>query len=162
MAAAVAPRLSAQNAIRILVLNGRTGKPITNECLNVFFPRGGGGLLAVDGRGVATLPIAGTARAASPAAETRLCAPVTPRLAAPADGSFQVLGDYYVACQEYSFPHPPKQVRPSKAFPNYSIRQILRTGVVASNTCGKARAKPKPGELIFFERPRTFWEKLRE
>jgi hypothetical protein len=34
-----------------------------------------------------------------------------------------------------------------------AIKKILESGVVAGNTCGKFRAEPKPGELIFFVRP---------
>lgn len=160
----LAPRVSAQDAIHILVLNGKTGKPITSECLDIFLPHRVWALVVpTDRRGVATIPLLGSSSGDSLAARpVRACnGAATPEPAIPPGGAFRVSGDFYVACQEYSFPRPPKQLGPRQAFPNYSVQQILRTGVVASNTCGKIRVQPVPGELIFFERPMTLWEKLR-
>ncbi len=151
--------------VRIKVLSAKNGAPINNECLDIFVPgRVRALVVGTDKRGVVTVPLSRTGTADVQAARpARACnGAATPDAALPVGGSFQVMGDYYVACQEYSFPRPPKNAPPRRAFPNYSIRKILRTGVVAANTCGKARAKPEPGELIFFERPRTFWEKLTE
>jgi hypothetical protein len=45
--------------------------------------------------------------------------------------------------------------------PSYPIKNILETGVVASNTCGKFKAEARPGDLIFFVRPASWWEKMR-
>jgi hypothetical protein len=33
---------------------------------------------------------------------------------------------------------------------------------LTDNDCGKATASPKPGELIIFVRPLTWWEKLKQ
>lgn len=44
----------------------------------------------------------------------------------------------------------------------YAISEILTSGVVAPNRCGKQKAVAKPGEFIFFVRPMTFWDKLHE
>ncbi len=41
----------------------------------------------------------------------------------------------------------------------YSIAEILSTGVVALNLCGKFTRKPQPGVLVFYERPST-WKEL--
>jgi hypothetical protein len=43
-----------------------------------------------------------------------------------------------------------------------STMQILQDGYVSPNTCGKATASPKPGQLILFVRPLTWWEKLKQ
>jgi hypothetical protein len=44
----------------------------------------------------------------------------------------------------------------------YMISDILTSGIVAPNRCSKQKAVGKPGEFIFFVRPMTFWEKMRE
>jgi hypothetical protein len=44
----------------------------------------------------------------------------------------------------------------------YHIQDILRTGVVAQNTCGKARNQPTPGVLVFYVRPLHWWEKMHD
>jgi len=41
---------------------------------------------------------------------------------------------------------------------SYPVAEILRNGVVTLNLCGKSTRKPKPGVLIFYERPSTFKE----
>jgi hypothetical protein len=43
-----------------------------------------------------------------------------------------------------------------------STSRVLHEGVTMTNTCGKPNAKAKPGEVIIFVRPLTFWEKLKE
>jgi hypothetical protein len=43
----------------------------------------------------------------------------------------------------------------------YSIEEILRTGIVSENFCGKHRLKPLPGVLILYVRPRTLFEGMR-
>jgi len=48
------------------------------------------------------------------------------------------------------------------AVTNISTKQLLQQGIVWPNTCGKATASPKPGELIIFVRPLSFWEKFKQ
>src|SRR5581483_2825393 len=77
-------------------------------------------------------------------------------------GVISVIGDGYIICQEYGKiasgePAPP----PAERIPTYRISQILESGVAGANTCGKARAEPKPGQLVLFARQRTFWEKMK-
>jgi hypothetical protein len=40
-------------------------------------------------------------------------------------------------------------------YTNYSIAEIHSNGITTGNLCSDARPKPKPGELILFEIPRT-------
>lgn len=47
-------------------------------------------------------------------------------------------------------------------FAHFSTKQLLQQGYVSPNTCGKATASPKPGEVVFFVRPLSFWEGLRD
>lgn len=44
----------------------------------------------------------------------------------------------------------------------YPLTEILASGIVASNSCSKRKAVAKPGEFIFFVRPMTFGEKMKE
>lgn len=48
------------------------------------------------------------------------------------------------------------------AHTTFSTKKVLRSGLVTANACGKARASPKPGEIVLFVRPLHWWEKLRE
>lgn len=156
--------------VRIEVLNGQNGRPITGECLNIGFGAlGPGAIIApTDDRGVVTLRIGARAVTADPAPRSRCgkTAVLGPVHISAHGLSLLIAGDYFIPCQEYaSYPvHiDPRGAGPAtlSAFPRYSVAEILRLGVVASNTCGKVTIKPKPGELIFFERPRTFWERMR-
>lgn len=48
------------------------------------------------------------------------------------------------------------------AITKFSMKDVLQHGIVMSNTCGNATASPKPGEVILFVRPLTWWEKLKQ
>ena len=41
------------------------------------------------------------------------------------------------------------------AMTDFSTKKVLEEGIVTANTCGKATASPKPGELVIFVRPLT-------
>jgi len=62
----------------------------------------------------------------------------------------------YVSCQ------PNKPDYSWLLIQSFSTPEVLRSGVVTANACGKAKASPQPGELIIFVRPLTFWEKLKQ
>jgi hypothetical protein len=67
--------------------------------------------------------------------------------------TIRITSDYYMPCQ----PHPK-----DSPFVSYSIKEVLQSGIASSNLCGKIEGSPKPGELIFFVRPRSFLERLRQ
>ena len=48
------------------------------------------------------------------------------------------------------------------AVTNISTKQLLQQGIVWPNSCGKATASPKPGELVIFVRPLSWWEELKQ
>jgi|SRR5208283_1520991 len=160
------PLLRAQE-IQIRVLNGRNGKPVTNECLNVWLgPLHGTGLIAPTNKdGIVVLHLENdqmTADAQSPHACNGM-ASLGPKVLPQGTDAITILPDEYMACQEYAkVPNPAKPKFVAEVPPLYSIKKILESGVAASNTCGKFRAQAKPGELIFFVRPRSFWERLKE
>jgi hypothetical protein len=152
--------------IHIRVLNARNGKSITNECLKVWLGHEwhGASLLApTNNVGVVVLHFAdNTVTAGSvPGAACEKGLAINAMPVPNGADAIVVTGGYYVACQEYG------EVRSGDRLerfipPSYSIRKILESGVSATNTCGKFRAQAKPGELIFFVRPPTFWERMRE
>ncbi|HEV2233150.1 MAG TPA: hypothetical protein VGV68_07080 [Terriglobia bacterium] len=48
------------------------------------------------------------------------------------------------------------------AMVDFSTKKVIQSGSITANTCGKATASPKPGELIIFVRPLSWWEKLKQ
>ena len=162
------PPLDAQD-IRIKVLNARNGKPVTNECLNVWVGPLHGPALPVptNHEGVVVLHLEDSE--VTPDAVSRSAcngnATNRPR-SLPRDArTITIAGGNYVACQEYGKIVPGEPVTPDlvgRLMPSYPIQEILESGVAAGNTCGRFRAQAKPGELIIFVRPTTFWERLRQ
>lgn len=63
--------------------------------------------------------------------------------------TFQVHPVALVACGEQPKGAP---------YRNYSIAEILQTGLVTLNDCGHEKAEPTRGRLIYFARPAGWWE----
>ena len=152
--------------IHIRVLNAQSGKPITNECINISLGQWhGADLLAPTNKdGVVVLHLAdnevtATAESTGPCVGTAILGPKS--LPKNVD-AIAITSDAYIDCQEWAkvIPGATAKDNLSRA-PAYPIKKIRETGVVASNTCGKFKAEPKPGELIFFVRPASWWEKMR-
>jgi hypothetical protein len=72
---------------------------------------------------------------------------------APSGAALLLSANLYVDCR-YS-----KQTGPER--PTYPVSDILRSGVLSTNTCGKLKLSPTPGELIFFVRPEHWWEGMK-
>lgn len=148
--------LRAQN-IYVRVLDGRSGHPLTNMCLNVSIGTWhGADLLApTDKDGLIVLHVGGSAVSAEVPSATRCVGgfPTTATLPLGEDRITPASGGN--DCHPF---HKHEVNTP----PSYSIQEILQHGVVAENTCGKVKAQAKPGELIVFARPRSFLERLRE
>ena len=146
--------------IRIRVLNGRNGKPVTNECLNVWMPSSMGAhiVAGTNKEGVVVLHLA-----ANEFATDIACADWPIRSSRPSGAdAITLLSDSHVACQEYGKIAPGEpQIDPLTRVPSYPIRKILESGISAANTCGKFRAEAKPGELVFYVRPLSFLERWR-
>lgn len=161
------PLLRAEE-IRIRVLNGRNGKAVTNECLNVSFEGWHGADLVAptNSDGVVVLHLEGN-RVSADNVSSRACsriANVGPKFMGVVPSTVAIAGDEYVVCQEYGKTVPGESEtlnRLRDTFPSYSLRKILELGVSAGNTCGKTRVQAKPGELIIFVRSPSFLEKWR-
>jgi hypothetical protein len=118
--------------LRIQILDGRTGKPIAQEHVNLFrngtvgadgLNRNGWGY-TTDNKGLLTIPTV-----------------------APDTKSVAVYVDWHHPC--------------SKVIAWFPVNKVLSDGVVSENTCKpKLESSPVPGTLIFFVRDETFFEKM--
>ncbi|HEX2917051.1 MAG TPA: hypothetical protein VHN81_00935 [Edaphobacter sp.] len=113
--------------IHVRVINGKNGKPIRDEKLNVSTGENDANLMATNETGTIVLHIDSGAR-------------------------LGVISNLYVTCQPY---------KPGESWRFYSVDEIVSKGISQANTCSHIRVSAKPGELILFERPRTFWEGMR-
>lgn len=116
--------------VRIRVLDGRSGHPISDEHVQVWFNsiKGPALDLPTDKDGYAALSL-------SQGVE-----------------SLFIFTDFYYDCRPF---------RKNVSKPSYAVAEILKTGVVAENVCGKFTTEPKRGELTFFVRPLHWWESFR-
>lgn len=65
----------------------------------------------------------------------------------------------YVLCQ---FRKPDYSWLSTMNISTKQLLELLQQGIVLPNTCGKATASPKPGELVIFVRPLSWWETLKQ
>ncbi len=144
--------------IRVKFLDGRTGRPVTYE----------GAQLSVEGykKGFLSAPAnnkQGTARFVYTGKSIRAIWPPNTKLrypwmrelptALPPDAERIAAGPEGGAEVCWKMGFPPHN-------PWYPLSEILQHGAVSENHCGKARAKAKPGELILFIKPLSFWRRL--
>jgi|SRR5215469_11782184 len=152
--------------IRIRVVNARSGKAINNECVNVSLgPWHGADLLApTNSDGVVVLHFRNnyvTAEAASPR-DCNGLAVLGPKPVPNVVDSLAITTDEYFDCQEWAKIVPGEFPKENlNRAPSYRIEKIVKSGVAAGNRCGKFRVEAKPGELVFFVRPLTWWERMR-
>jgi len=142
--------------IRIRVLNGRNGRPVANECLNVQLvpSRYSGLVIPTDKQGVATLRLDGDP---DNLGKGRCKGAAVPYPSLKPVGSIRTFPDWYVDCQPYE--HVGSYHNSVPIY--YQVREILDTGIVAGNVCGTFRGEPQPGELVLFVRPAHWWEAIR-
>jgi hypothetical protein len=144
--------------IDVKLIDGRSGHPIANSCVNVWVGDQQRDALAIptDKNGVAHLRLTDNNSEVNTQSRWKQC------------GEFGVINPVvmfedaitinagYVLCQprgtDYSW----------LALKNFPTKQILTEGVVTPNACGKHTASPGPGQVIVFVRPLNFWEKLRQ
>ncbi len=145
--------------IRIKLFDGRNGRPMARSCINLWVGHGrvAASVIVTDKEGVASLRLATRAAEANTEHWPSAC---TKRLEGR-EPVFKYANSVrinvgYVVCvprgSNYSW----------LALMNFPTKKIFQSGIVTPNACGKARASPKPGEIILFVRPLTLWEKLKE
>jgi hypothetical protein len=158
--------LSAQE-VRIRVLNARNGKPVTDECVNVSLGAWhGGDLIAPTNKdGLVVLHFENGQVSADPAPPSACngLAVLGPRPVPTGVDTLTITSDEYADCQEWAKVTPGEIPREAlNRAPSYPIKKVLESGVAAGNRCGRLRAEVKPGELVFYVRPRSFWERMRQ
>lgn len=145
---------AAAQDIKIRVLDGRNGHPVTNQCLNVWV---GGhrmfdAIIATNNRGIAVFHLAGDPN--NQTSKGRCRRVVAPYPAVKHAESIQTFPVWPVDCQPYKKINRHMYSSP----PSYSVKEILASGLVAGNSCRKVKVQPKPGELVIFTRPLRPWE----
>jgi len=129
--AASRAQVVSQNSLKILFLDGRSGKPIARESLLIITgtranPHQRSGHVATDKDGYGIFP-----------------------LAAGVEGlSLRVFPEGLSLC--YGDPNTR----------NLDIKEIEVKGLVTPNDCGKKTSAPVPGVLVVFGRPSTWREKM--
>ena len=128
---ACASGLNAQSTIvSIRLINGKNGKPIKDENLNVFVNKERDAEnFRPDSDGIIKLPM-------------------------DRNALVSLLSNIDVTC------HKITEVENSQhQLQQYKVSDILEHGISDTNTCSKkVRIEPHPGEFIYYERPRTLWE----
>jgi hypothetical protein len=118
--------------ISILLLDGKTGQPITPSNFLVRIDHEN----AVHNEWL-RINDDGTAQVTLPAYASLLSMQAT----------YDASMDIYINCDAAK-----EKVKDTVHW--YAVADILKTGVTAPNECGKATAKAKPGEFVFFVRKR--------
>jgi hypothetical protein len=122
--------------LRVQVLNGKTGKPVTNEHVNLFRTGDFGDLTGYRNMRGFTTDSNGF---------------ITASDFAPDTDSFYVAVDWHRQCTKKS------QVNQVA----FSLQEISTRGIVSENTCKpKLERSATPGTLILFVRDETFFEKM--
>src|SRR5215475_1091577 len=144
--------------VEIKLVNGRSGNPMADTCVNVWVGTERKLAMAIptDENGIAKLRLTDKDDEIDVHNSWKGC------------GDFGVVNPVekyndslrinagYVLCQ---FRKPDNSWL---AITNYSTKEVLQHGVVTANTCGKAMASPKPGGVIIFVRPLSWWEKMKQ
>jgi hypothetical protein len=120
---------ASSNRIIIRLLNGRNGKPIRGENPNIWLGN----------------------PAKVPASQTDSMGEIALDIGDVRPREIRFRGNYFVDCRGKTQREVPQNIK-------YSLDEILTTGMVSENDCGKSRVTPTPGVLILYLRPRTFIE----
>lgn len=144
--------------IRVKFLDGRTGRPVTYEGAQLSVEGYKNGFLSAPANnkhGIARFFYTGRSIRAIWPPKTKLRYPWMGELPAPLPWDVEKIsvGPTVAAGVCWKMGFPPHD-------PSYPLNEILQHGAVSENRCGKARAKAKPGELILFIKPLSFWRRL--
>jgi hypothetical protein len=151
--------------LRVRVVNGKNGRPVSEECLNVAIGgwHGANLIAPTDRSGVLVLHLKDGEISADSVAP-RACNDMAftgPVVIPKGTELLAFLPNWQISCEWHTANVPGAPVVFDRLAPSYSIQMILDSGVTTNNTCGKVRMKANPGELVLFVRPPTFWEAMR-
>jgi hypothetical protein len=118
--------------LRVRILDGRSGHPISNEQPQVWIGHENGSAIQLQTNqdGIADVHLRKTADA----------------------DYIRIEANHYYDCRRF---------QKDAARPSYSVKEIIASGVVGEDTCGKLQIEPKRGEVILFVRPLHWWEGLK-
>lgn len=148
--------------VRVDLVNGRNGRPIVNACVGLWIgdksqPRSRPWLTTqTDDHGFIIVRLTNTTEATGSTQSQKL-----------ACGLWGVIhptvkyGDTINVSSDYALCQARLPDGSWKALEGFSTKEALQSGIATANTCGKATASPKPGQIVFFVRPLTLWEKLK-
>jgi len=122
----------ATQIITVRLINGKTGKPMRNDTPNIWLG---------DAKNPINLHPNSNGEAVVKVNDAQLQA-------------VRVLPDLYADCRFKGDSIAGLNVK-------YSLEEIITTGVVSANVCGKNRVDPTPRVFILYVRPRTFMERWR-
>jgi hypothetical protein len=143
--------------IEIKLVDGRNGRPMARSHVNVWvgYERKDAIVIPTDTNGVATLCLSRAGEEIDVRGYGNNCGGSGPANSVVKYQDSLRINVGYVLCQvrkaDFSW----------LAINNFSTEEVLRNGAVSANTCGKAELSPKPGTVVIFVRPLTFWEKMK-
>ena len=123
---------SKPSSFTIRVLNGKTGRPVTDELPNLWFD---------DARDAFNIP-------------TNAEGEIKVAIGNPEPQNIRFLPNHYVDCRYSKESVGGLQVK-------IPLAEIISKGIVGHNFCGKQHAEPIPGLLIMYVRKRTLIEEMR-
>ena len=149
-------------SIEIKLVNGRNGRPIAASCVNVGVGVGVGNerkktiAIPTDKDGIARLRLTDNDNEINIHDRWKDCGLFGVTNPVLKYDDVLPINVGYVLCQSRTADNS------WLAITDLSTKEVLLHGVVTANTCGKAIAPPKPGEVIIFVRPLSWWEKLKQ
>jgi hypothetical protein len=137
--------------VTIKLVNGRNGRAVAQTCAEISTNNRTFAMLITDKDGIASLSLTG-----DNADHWKDCGIYGVINSVMKYGDSLRIGiDRYLICQ------PRASDGSRHVIENISTKQVVDQGFVTPNNCGKFTASPKPGELIIFIRPWSFWETIR-
>jgi hypothetical protein len=149
--------LSAQT-LQIKLIDGRNGHLITRTCVNVWvgderkYPL----LIPTDRNGIARLRLTDNDAEVNTDDRWEACGDFGVINPVVKYKSFVKVNVPYALCEPHGRDFSWLEVK------HFATEQFVREGFVTPNTCGKPTASAKPGELVIFVRPLSWWEKLKQ
>lgn len=143
-------------SIRIKLVNGRNGRPMAGTHVNVWVgkERKWAMVMPTDKDGVASLVLTDK--------EGEVNVPL-----GDGDGAHVVANPVVKYDDDLGINAPFVLCQPGTpdyswlAIRHVSTKQVIGQGIVTPNACGKATAAQKPGDVIIFVRPLSWWEKFK-
>ena len=150
--------LSAQT-LEITLVDGRNGRPMVGKSsyLNVWVGTERKDAIAIptDVRGVAQLQLTLNTGSVNIPSSKSIGSIVVDHPIVKYDDSFRINVPYVLCVSDGSNYSWLRTI-------DFSTKEILQHGYVSPNTCGKITISPQPGQVIFFVRPPTLWEILKQ